>query len=223
MGNIALRDDVEVDGGITADGPIQGTDLEVSDTLVVTERAVDTDGTTAPDLSEEGSGLIYFDRVADKFQVSEDGGAFEELVKTPIRCRVYNSANIAVADNTAVTLTFNSERYDTASMHSTSLDTSKIVIPVAGVYNVGGCVFMPNPGSAMFCRLTLVVNGTNAIALQSAHMNLGAGGLVVNTDYTFAANDYVEILAYQTNAGLSSVNVSAFSSFSPEFWAHRIS
>ena len=47
-------------------------------------------------------------------------------------CNVYNNANISIATGTNTALTFNSERYDNAAMHSTSSNTQRITAPTGG-------------------------------------------------------------------------------------------
>jgi hypothetical protein len=51
-------------------------------------------------------------------------------------CRVFNSANIATSNDVPYTLTFDSELYDTDTMHSTVSATDRITITTTGVYLV---------------------------------------------------------------------------------------
>ncbi|GAH87980.1 unnamed protein product, partial [marine sediment metagenome] len=54
--------------------------------------------------------------------------------------RVYHDVNQAVPHATWTTLAFNSERYDTASMHSTVINNDRITVLIAGKYVCGVCV-----------------------------------------------------------------------------------
>lgn len=139
----------------------------------------------------------------------------------PPRARVYNNANISVANATDQALTFNSERFDTDTMHSTSVNTSRITFTSAGTYLVGGnAIFAANATGTrkIFVRL----NGTTPIATAEV-VNGGASAdvsLAVSTLYTFAASDYIELVAFQNSTG--SLNVTASGNTSPEFWATLI-
>lgn len=57
-----------------------------------------------------------------------------DYITNPPRCQAYNSADISIPDSSATPLTFNSERFDTDSMHTGS--SSQIMIQTAGVYIV---------------------------------------------------------------------------------------
>src|SRR3989304_4363787 len=44
----------------------------------------DIEGIGAPALSPAGSGRIYFDNVSNKFQVSENGGAYVDMISAAV-------------------------------------------------------------------------------------------------------------------------------------------
>lgn len=81
MGETALRDDLTVDGDIVGDSVSIDT-VTVGDKLVMDERPLEADASTAPDLSDAGQGVLYFDRTSNTFKVSQNGGAFENLIKS---------------------------------------------------------------------------------------------------------------------------------------------
>ena len=55
-----------------------------------------------------------------------------------IGARVYNNANISIPDSTVTALTFNSERWDTDSIHSTVSNTSRLTAQTASKYDIKG-------------------------------------------------------------------------------------
>jgi hypothetical protein len=159
-----------------------------------------------------------FDALGQQFPVS---GA--NLKQVP-QARVYNSANISVADATNVALTFDSERWDTGTsseQHSTSANTSRLTCRVAGLYSIGGSIgFAANAVGDRFASLRL--NGATYIGQAggkaSAVVQTAAN---VQTEYRLAVGDYVELLAYQNSGG--ALNALATGNYSPEFYWHWVS
>lgn len=132
-------------------------------------------------------------------------------------CRVYNNANISVVTSgVSQALTFNSERYDDLNMHDTTLNTSRLIAPRDGVYNIFGHIeYDSNATGQRFAIVSF--NGTKDIAISS--MSALGGGYAtycsVATNYFLQSGEYVELLALQTSGG--SLNVLASSDRSPEF------
>ena len=132
-------------------------------------------------------------------------------------CRVYNNANISItASGTPQALTFNSERYDVYTMHSTSVNTSRLTAPRSGVYSIFGHIeYASNTTGVRFA--TIQLDGTTDIAVASALALTGgyATHCSVATQYYLNANQYVELVALQTSGG--ALNVLATGNRSPEF------
>lgn len=140
-----------------------------------------------------------------------------------VGARVYNSANISIASGgSGAALTFDSERFDTDSIHSTSSNTSRLTANTAGKYQIGGSLFFANNTTGAR-GLQIVLNGGTAIAILRTPTVVGTdvSALQINTAYDLAAGDYVELVAYQTSSG--SLNVTASGNQSPEFWMHKVS
>lgn len=148
------------------------------------------------------------------------GSAWEAIAWRAIGARVYNSANISVANNTVQALTFDSERYDTDSIHSTSSNTSRLVAPFAGTYLIAGTMrFASNATGIRAVQLRL--NGGTLIGSVVTPPTSGdVIDLNVVTVYALAASDYVELCAYQTSGG--ALNAIAAANFAPEFILQRI-
>jgi hypothetical protein len=145
------------------------------------------------------------------------------FLANPPCCRVFNNANINHTSSGSVQyLTFNSERFDTNTMHSTSVSTGRITFTTAGKYMVGGTIeFAANAtGQRM---LAIRLNGTTLIHVGPQVDAAASGGTVVSgtTFYQFAAADYVELGGYQTSGGTLAMD--ALSNYAPEFWATWVS
>lgn len=130
-----------------------------------------------------------------------------------------NSANISLADNTLVLLTFDTEFHDTDSMHSTVSNTGRITFTTGGLYLVSGiCGFTAN--STGYRTILFRANGdgvnrgvNQVAAITSADSTICYGAFT----RVFAAGDYVEMYAIQ-NSG-STLNALAANNYGPGFGA----
>jgi hypothetical protein len=140
------------------------------------------------------------------------------FLANPPACRVYNSAHFAVANATDVPITFDTERFDTDTIHSTSVNTNRLTCKTAGLYLIGGSVqwALANGGNR---EIALRVNGTTEIDRDLGQIDAApAVALAQNlaTIYKLAVNDYVELIAWQNSS--VSINAVLAANSSPEFW-----
>jgi hypothetical protein len=144
--------------------------------------------------------------------------AIDYLGATKPRARVYNSANISIANNTATSLTFDSERYDVGGCHSTVTNTGRLTVPAGegGVYTIF-CTARFAANSAGVREIAILVNGASFIARVRVAPASASDPtwFAYSTDYALAAGDYVTLSAFQTSGG--ALNVEASVSDSPEF------
>lgn len=142
-------------------------------------------------------------------------------------CRVYNNANISVANNTWQALTYNTERFDSfdnasSTFHSTSANTDRITIPtgLGGYYLIGGHVeFAANTTNRRGIRIVHSV-GTTVLASDEQEATVVAMGLSISTLFALAAAEYVTMEVFQNSGG--AINAQASGNYSPEFWAVRL-
>lgn len=140
-------------------------------------------------------------------------------------CRIYKS--VAFSHNSPgswLAVTCDSERFDNASMHSTSSNTARMTAPTGGggKYVLGGSINWLQ-GSATGQRLFGI--GINGIAVFAAAQGGGSGSAsaTINTAqsilciYSMSAADYAQGAGYQDSGGTVSIDVQA--NFSPEFYA----
>lgn len=114
--------------------------------------------------------------------------------------RVFNSAGQSIPNTTTTVLTFNSERWDNAGIHSTASNTSRLVAPKAGVYEVFGSVSWLEAKQTATWLMAIRVNGTATygaawcpFAFQSEHS--------ISTQVKLEAGDYVELCVFQQTGG----------------------
>lgn len=134
---------------------------------------------------------------------------------------VNNSANQNIPSAETTVLTFNTESYDTDTMHSTVSNTGRLTATTAGKYHIGSVVTIFNDGTGGFVDFDIRLNGGPVIARQTYRMVEASNdyiGVQIHTDYNMAANDYVEVTAYQGSGGTKRTNVG---SGTPQFFMSR--
>lgn len=138
----------------------------------------------------------------------------QEFFIDPPGCSVYNSSAQSLANNTGTVLTANSENFDNDSMHSTSVNTSRITIQTAGRYLVIAAVSF-SANSTGNRQVNFKKNGSG-VAGGSLLDNSGASNstaIVQVQSLVLAASDYVEVEATQRSGGNLNTTLSEFAAF----------
>lgn len=138
-----------------------------------------------------------------------------------IGARVHNSALQSIADSTAVDILFNTERYDTDTIHSTSTNTGRLTATTAGKYLIVGMIIF-DANTTGIRQVNIELNDTQIIARvdRDAGGTSTTFGMIVTTIQDMAANDYVKLVVFQNSTG--SLNVAFVTNLSPEFMMHKI-
>jgi len=133
-------------------------------------------------------------------------------------CRVYHDANQSIPSVTDTVLAFNSERWDTDSMHDLVTNNSRITIKTAGKYAIFAHIeFAAN--DAGYRQMHFLLNGATYIAFNEQPTS-GSGDparLTLATLWDFAVDDFVQVRV-RHNIG-ANLNVNSGSAYSPEFAA----
>lgn len=135
----------------------------------------------------------------------------------PPSARVYNSANITgVVTATLTALTFDSERWDNDTIHSTATNTSRLTATTAGKYGIWANVRWDSntAGTQRIIRLrhngsTLFASSTQAVAANIEQF--------IYSEWQMAAGDYVECMVYHDSGSNRTVEVSSPAGYAPEF------
>ncbi|MEW2164430.1 hypothetical protein AB0912_15760 [Streptomyces sp. NPDC007084] len=125
------------------------------------------------------------------------------------RFRGYQTSVQALSDNTWTPLNLDTETLDSDNGHSTSTNTSRYVVQVAGTYSiVGHAAFAANATGNRAARIN--VNGTaipgsfvKTLAATASH----SSAIATHAQAVLAVGDYVEVLGLHT-AG-AALNTSA--------------
>ena len=220
-------------GGGTAVA-LHGSNTVFSDDIVNgevrTQDISDTDGVSSADVRDDSlkdGGLGAADLSPDSVGTSEvatdavgtdeiiDGSlGTSELSSTIPAARVTNSADESTRDRIGESLPFDSERYDTADMHTTT-NNARLTAPVTGIYDVSASVTWSfDPDGSRFVGLKK--NGTTFIASQTQP---AIAGRPTDQDVSHQAllqeGDYVEVRARQVSN--NALAVIKFQETSPEF------
>ncbi|MDT0435599.1 MULTISPECIES: hypothetical protein [Streptomyces] len=124
------------------------------------------------------------------------------------RFRGYATVAQALSNDTWTPLTLDSEFFDSDNGHSTTTNTSRFVVPVAGTWDVTGSVgFAANGTANRAVRIT--VNGaavTGSFVKTSSATAAGSCGLVTVCQVVCAVNDYIEVQGNQNSGGALNTN-----------------
>lgn len=141
-----------------------------------------------------------------------------------VSARVFNSADVSIPQLSPgqwQSLTFNSERWDTANLHD-SANPGRLKAPVAGHYYIFANITWESPIGSGLWGLRLQLNGKTVIAEQTLP-NTGAPfriSMSVGTLYALGAGDYVEAQVFQ-NSG-NPLMIRHIQATSPEFGMARL-
>lgn len=140
-----------------------------------------------------------------------------ETPYTAIGARVYNSQPLTVGTASWTALTFDTERFDTDGIHSTSTNTERLTCVTPGVYAISGSVYFESNTTG---RRIIRINIDNTTVAQHEHPALAFNELSISTVFQLTAGQYATLHVYQSSGG--DVSIAAASAYSPEFAMVRI-
>ncbi len=164
--------------------------------------------------------MLFYNTTTGTFQGRAAGAWVDLSSASAVGTRVFHSAAQSINNNTETKLAFDSERYDTDSIHDPSTNNSRLTCPASGRYAIFGTVrFASNATGHRYIFIRL--NGGKALAVQSS---LALSGIVtmlsISTIYDLTASDYVELWVYQNSGG--ALDVTRVDAESPEFGIERL-
>lgn len=140
---------------------------------------------------------------------------------SPPTVRVTHNANQTVANNSIMTLAFNTETYDPTGMHDTAVNNSRITFTTPGVYLISLNATLSSDTDYTLAEAFIKLNGTTFIAASTVGTATNANDHVsfcVSAQYKVSAGDYVEALMFQINTS-ANVNNCLSLSYTPIFSA----
>lgn len=135
-------------------------------------------------------------------------------------CRVRHSLAQNATSGAFQVLSFDTEDFDTDTMHDTVTNNQRITFTTAGKYRVIGQIAWASNGTG-YREATIRRNGSTDIGMNRIlPPSAAVCAQTVTAIYNMGAGDYVELYARQ-NSG-STLAISAASSYSPIFSAYKI-
>lgn len=153
-------------------------------------------------------------------------GSIQFLFDCPM-ARVYHDANQTLTQETTTTVAFNSERFDTDTIHDVSSNNSRLTCKTAGVYQISACLqFSAVDGTGnfdSFLRTYFDVNAGTRIAQHKEYVWEGTHvyNVFLTAMYELAVNDYVELKVYAYYLD-SNGQIDVAANYSPEFMMHWV-
>lgn len=127
----------------------------------------------------------------------------EGLFFDPPACQAFHNTTQTALTGTVTTLLFNSERFDTDSMHSTVSLTDRITFNTAGIYVLTLKLFWDN--NAVGIRfIGIFLSGATAITSQRI-VAANESEQTISEIYKFAVGDFINAQVFQTSGGTRTV------------------
>ena len=136
--------------------------------------------------------------VGGSFPVASGGTG----VATTNSVRATNATDDSVVDNTPTAIEFDTDTHDTNTMHDTGSNTTRLTAIVAGTYVICGSVTFAGGATGTYRTAAIKLNGLTYLAKAGRIVTTGVESLSVTAIAQLAANDYVELEAFQ-NSGTS--------------------
>ena len=212
-----------INGAKVANGSLRAADL-ASGSVLLPGAAVGGDlaGTLpAPTLKD---GAVTTTKLADgaatTAKLADASVTLAKLAAVPA-VHVWRTTSQVIATGVSTPVLFDAERFDTASLHRTDLDTSRITITTPGIYLVGGSVSWQAAAATAVAQVNIRKNGIgNLLRATQQSDPVNTSEQAVSTLVKLNTGDYLELVVVQNSAG----NRTLFSwpapdEFSPDLWA----
>ena len=147
-------------------------------------------------------------------KVAEGAIATADLAETIPAARVTRTTNQIIPNGPGTQIAFDSERYDTAGMHDTSANNSRLTAPVTGIYSITLEVdWLFNPSGLR--NVEIDKNGTTAIATETVSPPPTTGDQEITTQARLQAGEFVVASVQQSSGG--DLAIAKANEYSPEF------
>lgn len=126
------------------------------------------------------------------------------VTTNPTAARVTMSANLNTVSGSTTRLTFNTQVFASAGMHSTGTNPGRLIAPSSGVYVISGQVAWTTGSTSGYRRLRILIDGSSIVAQDTRNGDgdgIGATHQTVATVYRFASSGSYAELEVQQNSG----------------------
>lgn len=176
--------------------------------LAVTTAKLATGAVTSDKVASGLDGAKLSDGTVGTAKLADASITSAKFASLP-QCRALSGSAFAIPNNTATAVQFTGTRFMAPSSMWSIANATRVVAPVAGVYQVSAMLAWASNVTGVR-RLHLLHNGTTTIAGDSRGSTTADTLQQTSTTvYRFAANDYVEVFAFQTSGGSLNLTQSA--------------
>ena len=151
---------------------------------------------------------------ADPTEIDAPAGAYTQ------GARVRHNAQQTIPNTTWTTLAFNTQLYDTDTIHDPVTNNSRLTCKTAGKYIITAVLGHSSATSGTIWAM-IKLNGASNISSVQTTLNIGADPYFVLTAiWNMVVNDYVEVAVCQSSGAAGYLRSAAYRS--PEFMMQRI-
>lgn len=140
-----------------------------------------------------------------------------QFLANPPMAKVRSTGTVSLTSATWTIITFNTEDWDTDTLHSTSTNTGRMTATTAGVYHFQGAIrFGANATGSRGAALRKNGTGSGLPTDSNPLIQAAATGptiVPVTNDIRLSVGDWVELIGYQSSGGALSTENSEGASF----------
>jgi hypothetical protein len=177
------------------------------------ESQIGDGAVTAPKLAGGSvTGTKLADGAVDGPKLADRAVGTQEHSSAIPAARVTKASAESIGSDAAITLSFDTEAYDTQSMHSNSVNNPRLTAPEAGIYLLTAHVDWSSDPDG-FRRLAFFVNGTGGAPVTEervAASPTASTGMTTTAVTRLEAGDHVQVRALQTSGDTLTAGLAQF-------------
>ena len=154
--------------------------------------------------------LIYLDDT-NSYQMYDGSGWFTIAGKHKVGCRAVRSSTVSVAHAVEQTISWNSEDFDSGTMHDNSTNPDRITVPEDGDYIINA--FASFAVSVAASAIRLYKNGVSLGFYYVPGSVTGAGEVSAFRTERLVAGDYITMSVFQSNGSSAARNLAQSNSY----------
>lgn len=165
--------------------------------------------------------------VGDKITAADENTYVRDAVSyllNPPRIHAYAGSTQTLTTATITVLTFDTENWDTDGMHSTSSNTSRLVVVTTGLYACNfGVTFATNATSWRYLNIRKNAagasgGGTSVYQGFTSGLAVSNNNITASFDVSLNAGDYLEVFASQNSGGNLATVAGSLATFGQMRW-----
>lgn len=169
--------------------------------IIACDNQTDRDAILTPQ-----EGMTVFRKDLNSYQTYDGASWYTHSGQYPIGCKAIRSSTISIPNATETTVTWNSEEYDSGTMHDNTTNAERIVVPEAGTYSIDAFAAFATGVAASAIRL--YKNGSSLGFYYMPGSVTGFGEVSAHRVEKLAANDYIHMQVFQSSGAAKNLTQS---------------